>query len=342
MNRFKNKIMHICVSVFIYILFTPSVSYANDTHSDSHGKDDFILHHVKDSHCWHLCSINSKHFVVHLPIFILSTDRGVEIFSSKNFYEDHFVSKKQYLGYFISDNDKITSVDVNRLFFDFSITKNVVWMLITFVVLCIMFIYAGVQYKNNSMLTPKGFLTFVESLVDFVRKDIVIPNVGKTYEYKFTPYLLSVFFFILIANLLGLLPGAGNVTGNISVTFVLAIFTFLVTNLNGKKNYWKHLVSVPGVPIWLAPIMIPVEILSLLTKPIALMIRLFANITAGHIILLSIINLIFIFNSPYVGFISVPFGVFMFVLKLLVAFLQAYVFTLLSSIYIGVAVDDSH
>lgn len=138
------------------------------------------------------------------------------------------------------------------------------------------------------------------------------------------------------------MPAAANLTGNISVTLVLAVFTFLVTNFNANKSYWKHIFRTPGVPLWLSPIMIPVELLGVFTKPISLIIRLFANITAGHIILLSIINIIFILKSPYVGFLSVPFGAFMFMLKLLVAFLQAYIFTLLSAIYIGAAVESHH
>lgn len=141
---------------------------------------------------------------------------------------------------------------------------------------------------------------------------------------------------------MGLLPGAANVTGNISVTLVLALFTFVITTIHGNKHYWGHILRPPGVPIWLLPIMIPVELLGLLTKPISLMVRLFANITAGHIILLSIISLIFIFQTSWAGLISVPFGAFMFLLKLIVAFLQAYIFTLLSAIYFGMAVEETH
>ena len=154
------------------------------------------------------------------------------------------------------------------------------------------------------------------------------------------PYLLSVFFFIWLPNLLGLLPGAANVTGNVSIALVLALFTFVITNINGNKYYWAHVFNPPGVPWWLTPIMIPIELIGLLTKPFSLMVRLFANITAGHIILLSIVGLIFILKNAWIGTVSVPFGAFMFLLKLLVAFLQAYIFTLLSAIYFGAAVES--
>jgi F-type H+-transporting ATPase subunit a len=179
-----------------------------------------------------------------------------------------------------------------------------------------------------------------------VRDDIAISNIGEHKYEKYMPYLLTVFFFILINNLMGLIPfpppfGA-NVTGNIAVTFVLAVFTFIITQFSGNKNYWKHVFATPGVPLWLLPVMIPVEIIGIVSKPFALMIRLFANITAGHIIVLSLVCLIFIFKSLGVAPVSILFVIFMDCLELLVAFLQAYVFTLLSALFISMAVQDHH
>ena len=182
----------------------------------------------------------------------------------------------------------------------------------------------------------------MEPLVLFVRDDIAVPNIGKKAD-KFLPYLLTVFFFIWINNLIGLVPffpGSANLTGNISFTVTLALITFLITNFNGNKDYWKHIFATPGVPVWLAPIMIPVEIMGILAKPIALLIRLFANITAGHIIILSLISLIFIFKSVAIAPVSVGFVLFMNVLELLVAAIQAYIFTLLSALFIGMAVEE--
>ena len=176
-------------------------------------------------------------------------------------------------------------------------------------------------------------------LILFVRDGIAKPNIGKHHE-RFMPYLLTIFFFIFFNNLMGLLPGAANVTGNIAVTITLAILTFIITNVNGNKSYWKHIFATPGVPVALLPLMIVIEFIGLFTKPFSLTVRLFANITAGHIIILSILGLVFIIESAWVGFGSVPLAVMMSFLELLVAFIQAFVFTLLSSIYIGQAVVE--
>jgi F-type H+-transporting ATPase subunit a len=198
------------------------------------------------------------------------------------------------------------------------------------------------SYKKNQ-LAPKGIAGFLEPLITFVRDDIARPNIGEKKYAQYMPYLLTIFFFIWINNLIGLIPFfpfSSNLTGNIYFTFVLAFITFIVTTLSGNKEYWGHIFNTPGVPVWLAPIMIPVEIIGMLTKPFALMIRLFANITAGHIIILSLISLIFIFESVAVSPISGAFVVFMTVLEMLVAALQAYIFTLLSALFIGQAVAE--
>jgi F-type H+-transporting ATPase subunit a len=199
-------------------------------------------------------------------------------------------------------------------------------------------------YRKNKGKAPKGIQSFMEPVILFVKDEIVKPNIGHKYE-RYLPYLLTLFFFILFGNLLGLLPGAGNLTGNIAVTMTLAVFTFLITNLSGNKNYWSHIFWTPGVPLPLRLIILPVEIIGIFTKPFALMIRLFAAVTAGHIVLLSLLCLAFIFHSWIVGAASSLLVVFISLIELLVAGIQAYVFTLFSALYIGMATeahDDHH
>lgn len=338
----KTKTLFLILRI-VCILMTSIIpinkSYANEI--KAHEEEDIIMHHIKDSHSWHFATIGHDHIVWNLPVIIYSADRGVELFSSKHLQNENHESIS-YKGYYLDSHDKIRSEDNSRKFYDISITKNIAAMLLGVVLLLTMFLFAASKSKSSTNSAPKGVWNLMEGLILFVRDDIVIPNVGKNKYKKYMPYMLTVFFFIWITNLLGLLPGAANVTGNISIALVLASFTFLITTFSGNKSYWGHIFKTPGVPIWLLPIMIPVEILGLLTKPVSLMIRLFANITAGHIILLSIVNLIFILGTVYVGALSVPFGAFMFILKLLVSFLQAYIFTLLSAIYIGAAVVEDH
>jgi len=215
-------------------------------------------------------------------------------------------------------------------------------MFLSIIIILLLFITVGRSYRKGN-LAPKGLASFIEPLVLFVRDDIAVPNIGEKKADKFLPYLLTVFFFIWVNNILGLIPffpGSANLTGNISFTITLSFITFLITNLNGNKDYWKHVFATPGVPFWLLPIMIPVELMGIIAKPVALLIRLFANITAGHIIILSLISLIFIFKTVMIAPVSVGFVLFMDVLELLVAALQAYIFTLLSALFIGMAVAE--
>jgi F-type H+-transporting ATPase subunit a len=225
-------------------------------------------------------------------------------------------------------------------------TKSVIGLLFAAIIGLVLFLSLSRSYKKSGISHPKGMQSFLEPIILFIRDDVAIPNIGLHKYEKYMPYLLSVFFFILINNLMGLIPfpppfGA-NVTGNIAVTFVLAICTFFITQFSGNKTYWRHIFAPPGVPLWLLPVMIPVEIIGLFSKPGALMIRLFANITAGHIVILSLICLIFIFSSLTVAPVSIIFVIFMDFMELLVAFLQAYIFTLLSSLFIGMAVPENH
>ncbi len=226
-----------------------------------------------------------------------------------------------------------------RKFYDLSITRNVASLLISAILLIVIFFSVSSAYKKNHGRAPRGIQSFFEPIILFVRDDIAKPNIGPKYA-RYMPYLLTVFFFIWFNNLLGLMPGGANLTGNIAVTLVLALITLLIVLFSSNKYYWQHIFATPGVPLWLLPIMIPVEIIGIFTKPFSLMVRLFANITAGHIIILSLFSLIFIFKSIAVGPVVVAFALFMNVLELLVAILQAYVFTMLSAMYIGSAVEE--
>ena len=209
------------------------------------------------------------------------------------------------------------------------------------IILVLIFGSISSAYKKRQGKAPKGLQSFLEPIILFVRDDVAIPNIGVKHT-KYMPLLLTIFFFILINNLLGLIPifpGGFNLTGNIAVTLTLSVIVLVVINFSGNKYYWKH-VFAPDIPLWLYPIMVPVEIIGIISKPFALMIRLFANITAGHIIVLSLISLIYIFKSMWMASVSVPFVVFMDCIELLVAFLQAFIFTMLSALFIGMAVDD--
>ncbi|MCX6171092.1 MAG: F0F1 ATP synthase subunit A [Ignavibacteriales bacterium] len=226
---------------------------------------------------------------------------------------------------------------------DISITKHVFFMWLAFVILVVTFFYVAKTYKKS--LVPRGVTNLTEVLIVFVRDEIVKPTIGKGYE-RFLPYLLTVFFFILTCNFLGLIPYGSTATSNIAVTATLAVISFVVIQAggmmkNGVFGYLKGLVP-HGIPIWLLPIMIPVELLGLFTKPFALAVRLFANMTAGHIVILSLLGLIFILHTYFVAPVSVSFTLFIFFLEILVALIQAYIFTMLSSLFIGMAVHQEH
>lgn len=319
-------------------------------HEAGHEEEKFnasemILEHIGDSHDWHLWG----HTSIHLPV-ILYTDKGIECFNSGvfNHGHDHYAGK--YYTYAI-EHEKIKVVneagevdtEASAKVLDFSITKNVASMFLSVALLLIIFVSIAAAYKKRAGKAPKGLQSLLEPIILFVRDEIARPNIGNRYN-AFMPFLLTVFFFIWINNLMGLVPffpGGANLTGNIAVTVVLGVITFLVTNLNGNKYYWKHILA-PDVPFWLYPIMLVVEVIGVLSKPFALIVRLFANITAGHIIVLSLIALIFIFKSLAIAPVSIAFVLFMDVLELLVAFLQAFIFTMLTALFIGTAVEEHH
>lgn len=316
-------------------------------HSEEHPEEAFnagemILEHISDAHGWHLWG----HTEIPLPIIIYNTEKGFSIFSSAKFEHGHAA----YGGYKL-DHGKIVHANKSDTssFFDISITKNVASMIISMIILLLILFAVKRAYTKRERQAPKGLQSLLEPLILFMRDEVIKPSVGKHYE-RFVPLLLTIFFFIFANNLLGLIPlipGGANVTGNIAITLVLAVIVFIVTQFIAKKDYWRH-IFLPDVPKALYPILIPIEILGVFTKPIVLCLRLFANITAGHIIILGFFSLIFIFGqmAPAGGFgasvFSMAFALFMSLLELLVAFLQAYVFTLLSALYFGMALEEHH
>lgn len=323
----------------------------NAAHAEE-GKFDVtktILEHIKDDHSWHLWG----HTSLPLPV-ILYSDKGLEVFSSANLVDEHHAPaayQGNYLYKTVEGKIKVVNADgsideaATKNVWDFSITKNVASLLFTVVVLLLIFLSVANAYKRHGVKSaPKGFQSFMEPLILFVRDDIAKPNIGHKYA-KYMPFLLTVFFLIWINNILGLVPffpGGANVSGNIAFTMTLAVFTFILVNINGNKDYWKHIFWMPGMPVAMKIFLAPIELLGVFTKPISLMIRLFANITAGHILVLSLICLIFIFKSVFAATIAVPFAIFISLIELLVAFLQAFIFTMLAAMYIGMAIEEHH
>ena len=309
-------------------------SNASSESGESFNPGEMIMHHVKDDHIWHFWD----GFTLYLPVIIYSEDKGIESFSSSNFYNEEHESVS-YNGYLL-DHGHITTESGAHII-DISITKNVAFLLLNSALLLLVFFSVANGYRKNKGKAPKGIQSFFEPIIVFIRDEVVKPNIGAGYR-KYLPYMLTLFFFIWFGNLLGLMPGAANLTGNIAVTLVLAVGTFILTNFSGNKHYWKHIFWTPGVPLPLRIIILPVEVIGMFTKPISLMIRLFVAITAGHIVILSLIALTFIFSSYAVGLGSSLIVIFINLIELLVATIQAYVFTMFTSLYIGMAVEEHH
>jgi F-type H+-transporting ATPase subunit a len=306
-----------------------------ESHAEPFNASKVILHHVVDDHVWHIW--DGHYGTIYLPVIVYS-EKGIDVFSSRNFYDEHH-NLVEFNGYVVDEHNHIHIKDSEAYVLDLSITKTVAMLLINAVLLILIFTAVAKGATKNKGKAPKGIQSFFEPVIIFVRDEIVKPNIGHHYN-KFLPYMLTLFFFILFGNLLGLLPGAGNLTGNIAVTLTLAVLTFIITNVKGNKAYWSHIFWTPGVPLPLRIVILPVEIIGIFTKPFSLTVRLFVAITAGHIVLLSLISLAFIFQSVTVGFVSSLIVLFINLIELLVAGIQAYVFTLFSSLYIGMAVAD--
>jgi F-type H+-transporting ATPase subunit a len=355
----KNAIKSIILSVLT--LFSVTSAYAgNGAEEDAEfNVVETIMHHIKDAHEWHVLG----DITFNLPIILL--DDGIKTFSSSEFYNGvvktdtatgnyYTVATGKGAGYAMYHEKIYKTNSVGELTFDkdhvsnakpydFSITKNTTSMLMGVIIILLLMFSTAKFYKKNGAIAPRGIAGFIEPLIIFVRDDIAKDSIDIHKYHRYVPYLLTIFFFILVNNLTGLIPLFGsNLTGNIAVTVVLASLTLLVTVLSGNKNYWRHIFATPGVPIPLLIIMMPIEVIGIFTKPFALTVRLFANITAGHIIILSLISIIFLNKSAAWGFLSVPMALFISVLEILVAFLQAYLFTMLSALFIGAAVEEAH
>lgn len=315
---------------------------------------EFILEHISDSYEWHITTIGDKLVSIPLPVIVYSKISGWHVFMSSGFHEGHaheglFIAREgEYKG-------KIVELDTAGKEikpFDISITKNVFSLLFSSVLLIIIIMYVARSYKKEGFAPKKGFVAAMEMFIISVNDDIIKPCIGKDYK-RYAPYLLTVFFFIFINNLLGLIPlfpGGANVTGNIAITFILALCTFFIVNLSGSKEYWKEILW-PEVPLWLklpVPLMPAIELVGIFTKPFALMIRLFANMLAGHSIILGLTALIFVTVSMgqamniSMTVVSVVFSVFIGLVELLVAYIQAYIFTMLSAVFIGLARVEPH
>lgn len=316
---------------------------------------DMLFGHIGDSYGWHITDWNGKHVTIPLPCIVRSST-GWHCFMSSELEHGH-----RYEGLFIAQEgryqDKIVEYGENGEMirpFDISITKNVASLMFTAVLLVFLVLYTARWYRRNdaSEKAPKGFAGLMEMMVMMVNDDLVKPSIGPDYR-KYTPYLLTVFFFIFLSNLLGIVPffpGGANVTGNIAVTMVLALCTFVAINLFANRHYWKEILW-PDVPVFLKfpiPLMQIIEIFGMITKPFSLMVRLFANILAGHAMILGLVSVIFVTAKlgPVINgsmtVVTMLFGVFMDCLELLVAFIQAYVFTMLSSVFIGMSRQEEH
>lgn len=342
---------------------------AGAAHEEKLDPGKIIIEHVTDAHDYHFMDINGKAISIPLPVILYSEGQW-HMFSSGKFHHghdayngfflvnDHYIQKMKAEGVDVSGlkNQQIIAVDAEGKpntsvqVYDFSMTKNVVQMLLASIVLIVLLTGVARKYaKNGSNAAPSGFQNAVEPVITFIRDDVAKPNLHKKYQ-RYMPLLLTVFFFILINNLFGLIPGAANVTGNLALTAVLAIISFIVILFSTNKHFWGHVFWYPGVPVGVKLIMLPVELMGILTKPFALMIRLFANMVAGHVIILSFVILIFIFGAmnKSLGYgtspIFVGLAVFIYVIEVLVAFIQAYIFTNLTAVFIGQAFEhgDHH
>ncbi|GHV36994.1 ATP synthase subunit a [Bacteroidia bacterium] len=362
MLRKKNLILFIVFCFFSSVIFAEDIE--NERHSSEteahHTETKFapgkeIINHILDAHDWHICDWGEHHISIPLPVILLC-DGKFYCFMSNKFEHGH----AHYKDFALTEEGKIVHYETDgniseSKVWDFSLTKNALAILISVVIIAVVFIsVAKSSRKTGSNKAPKGLQNLIEPVITYIRDEIAGKFIQKDKIDIFLPYLVTLFFFILTNNLMGLIPifpGGANVTGNIAITLCLAVFTYIVVTINGTKDYWKHIFNTPGVP-WFLKVPIPilpiVEFIGTLTKPIVLMIRLFANITAGHIIVLGFIFLIFILGklSPVAGYgvapVSIIFTLFISVLELLVAFVQAYIFTTLSSLYIGSAVTKHH
>jgi F-type H+-transporting ATPase subunit a len=366
----KNKLLGL-ISLFVFCsAFASGAAPKSESDSEGHGAvtseseiNEYILHHIKDAHDFHLFSYNDseghrKHIGFPLPVIVYSS-KGLRTFMSSEFHHDDS-------GHHVVESDGVSLVKYHERIYelnegahgiefdeehhptnahavlDLSITKSVFGFLLVSILMLIAFGRLAKQYKKQAV--PTGFGRVLEPLILYVRDEIARPNIGEKHYRRFTGFLMTVFFFIWTSNLLGLTPLGFNITGQLAVTFSLALFTYLITQFSGTKDYWKHIFWMPGVPVSMKIILAPIELLGTLTKPFSLMIRLFANISAGHIVVMSLISIAIIMKSTLgaagATLLSLALSFFLTLIELLVAFLQAYIFTMLSALFIGMAVEE--
>jgi F-type H+-transporting ATPase subunit a len=351
-----NKILSIFLAAALFFHYEAKANEEVHAGEKKFDISSMIFHHIGDAHEWHFATIGETHLSISLPVILYSSDRGIEIFSFSSL-KTHEGHASVFQDYSIDHHGKIVSTLPGREIFslmpdphaahqegavkvfNISITKNIASLFLSVIILFAVFIPVARSYGSRKGEAPKGIQSFFEPIVVFIRDEIALPNIGAKSD-RYMPFLLTVFFFIWFNNLLGLVPGGANLTGNIAVTFSLAFVTLLITVFSGNKDYWMHILWTPGIPMWLRPIMLPVELVGIISKPFSLMVRLFANITAGHVIILSLLGLTFIFKSIGVGVAATLFSTVMSLLELFVAILQAYVFTLLSAMYFGQATAE--
>ncbi len=343
--------------VAVFSLFLLSISQnsfsqekgKNAQEKDPHAFDanEVIFGHVKDAHEFHFLSYTGSdgeehEAIIPLPVILYSPQKGFSAFMSSAFHHDQTVD-----GYKLEEG-KIIPTEAGVKVYDISLTRNVVQMIIALILFVGLMLAIAKKYKNGYGVTsaPSGAQNAIEIVIDFIIEQVAKPYLGEKYQ-RYMPYLLTIFFFILINTFFGLIPGSANVTGNIAFTMVLAVISFIVILFSSNKHYWGHIIN-PDVPFLIKFILIPVEILGIFTKPVALMIRLFANMLAGHIIIICLISMIFIFGALNKGVgwgfapISLAFSIFIYFIEILVAFIQAFIFTNLTAVFIGQAMEGSH
>jgi F-type H+-transporting ATPase subunit a len=356
-NTFKTLLL----SIFLSLSFIGNASEIKESEptEEEFNVTDMIMHHVKDAHEFHIMDWKGHAISIPLPI-ILWTKEGLVTFMSSEFHHDdsgkvvverkgqkfvkiheeiYYASEAPHVSGAMSPEEPVHHEADKPL--DFSITKLVFSMFLSMALLILIFGFSARAYNKDGV--PKGIAKFTEPLVVFIRDEVAIPNIGEKHYKRFLPFLLTVFFFIWLNNIMGLIPFfpfSANLSGNIAFTGLLALITFVITTLVANKDYWKHIFWMPGVPVPMKIFLAPIEFMGIFIKPISLMIRLFANITAGHIIALSLISLIFIAKSVWVSPGSIFFSVFISIIEVLVVAIQAYIFTMLSALYIGSAMEE--
>ena len=362
----KRKFLTVLILAVSFIGFAKEPATEGEEGAEKFDPKEMILHHVKDAYGMHIATFNAGkenelHLTIPLPV-IVYTEKGLTTFSSSAFHHDyhgHEIVERNGQR-FVNVHEKVYVLDpgalevaydeeghptnAHRPKVDISITRNVFMMWVSISFLFLIFLTAARRYNKSHNYVPSGVASFVEPLIVFVRDEISRPMIGEHKYKRYMPYLLTIFFFIWINNIFGLIPilNGANLSGNIAFTFTLAVLTFIITTVSGNKNYWKHIFWMPGVPVPMKIFLMPIEIIRMFVKPISLMIRLFANITAGHVIILALMSLIFVFKTVAIAPVSVAFSLFITVIEVIVTAIQAYIFTILSALYFGMATEEEH